>query len=39
MPRGREKDRKIRRKHGKNIKRLKARIKTRRAAAAKTKRK
>ncbi len=33
MPRGREKDRKTRRKHRKNVKRMKGLVKTRRAAA------
>ncbi|MFO0773876.1 MAG: hypothetical protein U0172_04325 [Nitrospiraceae bacterium] len=36
MPRGREKDRKVRRKHRKNVQRLKRKVKTRRAAAKKT---
>lgn len=39
MPRGREKDRLTRRKHRKNVQRLKAKAKARRAAAAKSKRK
>jgi hypothetical protein len=38
MPRGREKDRKTRKKHRKNVARLKALVKTRRAAAKKVKR-
>jgi len=38
MPRGREKDRKVRKKHRKNVARVKALAKTRRAAAKKVKR-
>ena len=38
MPRGREKDRKTRKKHRKNVARVKALAKTRRAAAKKVKR-
>ena len=38
MPRGREKDRKVRKKHRKNVARVKALAKTRRAAAKKAKR-
>ena len=38
MPRGREKDRKTRKKHRKNIQRMKGLVKTRRAAAKKAKR-
>lgn len=38
MPRGREKDRKTRKKHRKNVARVKALVKTRRAAAKKVKR-
>lgn len=38
MPRGREKDRKTRRKHRKNVARVKGLVKTRRAAAKKVKR-
>ena len=39
MARGREKDKKVRKKHRKNVKRVKALAKTRRAAAGKSKRK
>ena len=38
MPRGREKDRKTRKKHRKNVAHVKALVKTRRAAAKKVKR-
>jgi len=38
MPRGREKDRKTRKKHRKNVQRVKALAKARRAAAKKVKR-
>ncbi len=37
MARGREKDRKVRRKHRKNVQRLKKLVRTRRAAAKKGK--
>lgn len=37
MPRGREKDRKVRRKHRKNVQRMKGLVRARRAAAKKTK--
>ncbi len=36
MPRGREKDRKTRKKHQKNVKRVKALVKARRAGAKRT---
>ena len=39
MARGREKDRKVRKKHLKNVKRVKALAKSRRTAAARSKRK
>ena len=38
MPRGREKDRKTRKKHRKNVARMKGLVKARRAAAKKVKR-
>jgi hypothetical protein len=38
MPRGREKDRKVRKKHRKNVQRVKGLAKSRRAAAKKVKR-
>lgn len=38
MPRGREKDRKVRKKHRKNVQRVKNLVKARRAAAKKAKR-
>ena len=38
MPRGREKDRKTRKKHRKNVQRMKGLVKARRAAAKKVKR-
>lgn len=38
MPRGREKDRKTRKKHRKNVQRVKNLVKARRAAAKKVKR-
>ena len=38
MPRGREKDRKTRKKHRKNVQRMKSIVKAKRAAAKKTKR-